>query len=54
MFPLVAGYLYDTFEGVAVLGIDGRAVPLVLSSLAVLLLALVSPLAGGRRGREGP
>lgn len=54
MFPLVAGYLYDAFEGVAVLGIDGRAVPLVLSSLAVLLLALVSPLAGGRRGREGP
>ena len=52
--PLVAGYLYDALEGEVVLGIDGRAVPLILSSLAVLFLALISPLAGGRRRGERP
>ncbi|NOZ59590.1 MAG: MFS transporter [Euryarchaeota archaeon] len=49
VLPLVAGYLYDALEGEEVLGIDGRALPLLLSSLAVLFLALISPLAEGRR-----
>jgi len=49
IFPLAAGYIYDALEGEIIFGIDGRAVPLVLSSLSVLFLAFLSPFARDRR-----
>ncbi len=54
IFPLIAGYIYDAFEGEIIFGIDGRAMPLILSSLAVLFLAVLSPLARERKYREKP
>ncbi|WP_456474263.1 MFS transporter [Candidatus Pyrohabitans sp.] len=49
IFPLIAGYIYDTFESEMISGIDGRAMPLILSSLVVLFLAFLSPLARERK-----
>ncbi|RLG71638.1 MAG: hypothetical protein DRO11_04045 [Methanobacteriota archaeon] len=45
IFPLSAGCIYDILGGETIFGVDGRALPLVLASLAMFLLALLSPLA---------
>lgn len=51
-FPLSAGYIYDILGGETFLGIDGRALPLVLSSFAMFLLAVFSPLAKEKKHQE--
>lgn len=52
VFPLAAGYVYDTFEVLA--GLDARAAPLIFCSAAVFLLAALSPLAGRRKYSANP
>ncbi len=43
LFPLIAGYIYDSFGSSHVAGIDGRATPLVIVAFLLFLLVLLFP-----------